>query len=332
MPFKSEAQRRWMYANKPEMAKKWEKHTPDDKDLPEHKKESFQRLGGATERAHDMKKDYEDLPKRTKISAFWDMLVKLGAVDPTIKSYVARVAKKIGVDPPSAAELEEMFPPGWEKTTPSWQEQLHKSQWMRRANMSSRGGVGPSVGAAGSTHWGPGAAESAWKSTGKVPWYTRAAGRAGGAFTKHLLPITLLTALGHGTQGLVEDERLDKTLKNKGVPKKYRDALINEKRVKGFSGLSPERKKGLLTGMTVGGVLGAGAPFATMAPAVKALGIRWRDALRSTGRALPLTAAAAGMIGSSTGGLLGILATTRPEHRHDVREALRVAKERDYIK
>lgn len=31
MPFKSEAQRRWMYANHPEMAKRWEKETPDKK-------------------------------------------------------------------------------------------------------------------------------------------------------------------------------------------------------------------------------------------------------------------------------------------------------------
>jgi hypothetical protein len=28
MPFKSQAQRKWMYANDPEMAEKWEKHTP----------------------------------------------------------------------------------------------------------------------------------------------------------------------------------------------------------------------------------------------------------------------------------------------------------------
>lgn len=34
MPFKSEAQRKWMHANKPEMAKKWEKHTPKGKKLP----------------------------------------------------------------------------------------------------------------------------------------------------------------------------------------------------------------------------------------------------------------------------------------------------------
>tara|TARA_R110002020_G_scaffold276042_2_gene491232 strand:- start:359 stop:1624 length:1266 start_codon:yes stop_codon:yes gene_type:complete len=35
MPFNSKAQQRWMYANEPEMAKKWSKHTPDHKSLPE---------------------------------------------------------------------------------------------------------------------------------------------------------------------------------------------------------------------------------------------------------------------------------------------------------
>jgi len=31
MPFKSEKQRAWMYANKPEMAKRWQAETPDKK-------------------------------------------------------------------------------------------------------------------------------------------------------------------------------------------------------------------------------------------------------------------------------------------------------------
>jgi hypothetical protein len=35
MPFKSKDQREWMYANKPEMAKRWEKETPKGKKLPE---------------------------------------------------------------------------------------------------------------------------------------------------------------------------------------------------------------------------------------------------------------------------------------------------------
>jgi len=36
MPMKSKAQRGWMWANKPEMAKRWEKHTPKGVKLPEH--------------------------------------------------------------------------------------------------------------------------------------------------------------------------------------------------------------------------------------------------------------------------------------------------------
>jgi hypothetical protein len=38
MPFKSQAQRRWMYANEPEMAKKWSEHTPKEIKLPEQVK------------------------------------------------------------------------------------------------------------------------------------------------------------------------------------------------------------------------------------------------------------------------------------------------------
>jgi hypothetical protein len=41
MPFVSNSQRKWMYINKPEMAKKWEEHTPKGKKLPEHVKKSF---------------------------------------------------------------------------------------------------------------------------------------------------------------------------------------------------------------------------------------------------------------------------------------------------
>ena len=40
MPFKSKAQRRFMYAKHPKIAKRWSKHTPKGKELPEHVKES----------------------------------------------------------------------------------------------------------------------------------------------------------------------------------------------------------------------------------------------------------------------------------------------------
>ncbi len=34
MPFASKMQRRWMWSNHPEMAKRWEKHTLEGADLP----------------------------------------------------------------------------------------------------------------------------------------------------------------------------------------------------------------------------------------------------------------------------------------------------------
>ena len=40
MPFKSEAQRKWMHANKPKMADRWEKHTPKGKKLPKKVKKT----------------------------------------------------------------------------------------------------------------------------------------------------------------------------------------------------------------------------------------------------------------------------------------------------
>jgi len=38
MPFKSQAQRKWMFANEPAMAKKWAKHTQKGKKLPKRVK------------------------------------------------------------------------------------------------------------------------------------------------------------------------------------------------------------------------------------------------------------------------------------------------------
>ena len=35
MPFRSKSQQRYMFLRHPEMAKRWEKHTPEIKELPE---------------------------------------------------------------------------------------------------------------------------------------------------------------------------------------------------------------------------------------------------------------------------------------------------------
>jgi hypothetical protein len=45
MPFKSEAQKGWMYANHPQMAKQWQEHTPTGKKLPAKLKKSNKSKG-----------------------------------------------------------------------------------------------------------------------------------------------------------------------------------------------------------------------------------------------------------------------------------------------
>lgn len=57
MPFQSQAQRRFMYARHPEMAKEWEAHTPKGKKLPEHKKKK---------KEAEMKTAKKDMPHFTE--------------------------------------------------------------------------------------------------------------------------------------------------------------------------------------------------------------------------------------------------------------------------
>ena len=45
MPFKSSAQRRFMYARHPEIARRWSKEYPNQGNLPEHVKKSAARKG-----------------------------------------------------------------------------------------------------------------------------------------------------------------------------------------------------------------------------------------------------------------------------------------------
>lgn len=43
MPFKSEAQKKWMFSNKPKMAKEWAAHTPKGKQLPKKVKKKVKK-------------------------------------------------------------------------------------------------------------------------------------------------------------------------------------------------------------------------------------------------------------------------------------------------
>jgi len=86
MPFKSKAQRRWMHANEPKMANRWEDHTPKGKKLPERvkkkksKTESFDVvLGHALEvmcESRRMKPAVIIMNRGTSISAHHCRIVK----------------------------------------------------------------------------------------------------------------------------------------------------------------------------------------------------------------------------------------------------------------
>ena len=61
MPFASKAQRRWMYANEPRMARRWEEHTPKGSKLPDKVKKAY--IQGFLNRAeqYGLRKEAEDI-------------------------------------------------------------------------------------------------------------------------------------------------------------------------------------------------------------------------------------------------------------------------------
>ena len=73
MPFKSQAQRKWMHANHPEMAKRWEKETPKGAKLPKKtaKKKSDGHMhkmpGGHMMKDSEMKKGMKKMPMKKKM-------------------------------------------------------------------------------------------------------------------------------------------------------------------------------------------------------------------------------------------------------------------------
>lgn len=69
MPFRSKKQRRFMYARHPEIAERWEAHTPDDARLPERAKNAYARGSTDALRRLGIKEASEELrlkiPSRT---------------------------------------------------------------------------------------------------------------------------------------------------------------------------------------------------------------------------------------------------------------------------
>jgi len=75
----------------------------------------------------------------------WSVLLKYAAVDPEMRARLKTVAKQMKVPVPTEAELEKMFPRGWEKLNPDhpgvWQESPGFRDWQSKVKTPK--GVGP---------------------------------------------------------------------------------------------------------------------------------------------------------------------------------------------
>lgn len=69
MPFVSKSQRAWMYKNHPEMAAKWQKHTPPGAILPQHVAKKQKKHKADPKRAHwELAMGRYQVPKITNIN------------------------------------------------------------------------------------------------------------------------------------------------------------------------------------------------------------------------------------------------------------------------
>jgi len=64
MPFKSKAQMRWMYSQKPEMAKEWASVTPSAEALPERKKNGKRKKAKKSKKASPRRR--KNVSRRSK--------------------------------------------------------------------------------------------------------------------------------------------------------------------------------------------------------------------------------------------------------------------------
>ena len=73
---------------------------------------------------------------------YFDIFTKLG-IDASLRKNVERIVNQMRkthgdwVKAPTDAELNKMFPKGWEKTNPSWQSQVENSAWLKGVNTES---------------------------------------------------------------------------------------------------------------------------------------------------------------------------------------------------
>ncbi len=79
MPFKSKAQQRWMYATNPEMAKKWQKETPKNVNLPDKVSDEKKLKEAKREPTEKQLARYEKQCRMSRQATYGKRGAKLGA-------------------------------------------------------------------------------------------------------------------------------------------------------------------------------------------------------------------------------------------------------------
>lgn len=110
MPFKSDAQRRFMYARHPEIAKRWQKHTPKGADLPERVGKKPKEKRAAYELGFEIgcKQAARGLNPFAALQSLWNVFARNRAAQATMRKLPLRPPKPAAPKTPVQAELERM--------------------------------------------------------------------------------------------------------------------------------------------------------------------------------------------------------------------------------
>jgi hypothetical protein len=285
MPFKSKAQARFMFAAESHgelpkgTAKRWAKHTPDIKKLPEKVSDTSKTAAY----------------KYASIFGYYDVLLKLAALDPSLYENVKRVAAKMKIPAPSMEDAERIFPKGWEKANPSWQEQFLGSDWFKAENSKRQFGGGASKSWRGGNTWDAGSrSRPSW--AGAIPQTGRAS-RAAQAYMRfpflgHWVASSILAGIGGGMEAGLQSRM------TKNNPEMAPEEV---------SAVTSPVRKGRVAGGVLGAGLGAAVPIIANWHLRKPLGgLKALARHPGIGLSALLTGSTGAMYGQAAGGLAGM--------------------------
>jgi len=139
MPFKSEKQRKWMHANEPEMAKKWEKEEESVDESTKSWNKSLEKIAKDKQLKSLSKKDRDTLMKIAKLmkksnESVNEAIEPQGNIKKVLDVNKTKTAKKIGgtlVDITTANMMSQV----WDKVNDKSKEKMNKMNTRQLTNL-----------------------------------------------------------------------------------------------------------------------------------------------------------------------------------------------------